>query len=74
MTETDAMEMAAYSVAKHFSISLADAYAMPLDLFFQSLEWAITVQKLQAEEMQKQAGAAKHSGEAISLDYFFPEE
>jgi hypothetical protein len=29
---------------------------------------------LQAEEMQKQAGAAKHSGEAISLDYFFPEE
>jgi len=62
------MEMWAYMVAKHYSISLTEAYSMSPDLFRQSLAWALAVEEKQAQERNRANKQSKSGKETISLD------
>lgn len=63
------MEMWAYVVAKHYSISLTEAYAMSPTLFRQSLAWALAIDEEQAKERRRSGKQAASGRETISLDY-----
>lgn len=69
---TTQVELWAYTIAKHYSISLLEVYSMPPRLFKQSLVWAMVAteeEKKQTEHSKQQAKAGDR--EMVSLDYSF---
>ena len=69
---TTQVELWAYTIAKHYSISLLEVYSMPPRLFKQSLVWAMVAteeEKKQTEYSKQQAKAGDR--EMVSLDYSF---
>lgn len=68
------MQLLAYTVAKHYGISLVDVYAMPEDIFKQSLIWAMAINEKQEKEQRRQEMMNKSgSGETVEFDYSFLE-
>jgi|TARA_R110000796_G_scaffold12101_2_gene40229 hypothetical protein len=66
------VELWAYTIAKHYGISLFEVYSMPPNLFKQSLVWAMVgteEKKKQNEHSKKQAKAGDK--EMVKLDYSF---
>tara|TARA_R110002110_G_scaffold145385_1_gene334774 strand:- start:284 stop:568 length:285 start_codon:yes stop_codon:yes gene_type:complete len=69
---TTQVELWAYTIAKHYSISLLEVYSMPSHLFKQSLVWAMVgteEQKKQTKHSKQQAKAGDR--EMVKLDYSF---
>jgi hypothetical protein len=66
------MEMKAYIVAKHYSISIKEVHEMTPQQFFQSFTWAIVGRK-EEEKANKRSNQSSKSGsrETVSLDYDF---
>jgi len=66
-------ELWAYIVAKHYGVTMQEAFMMGPDMFFCSLEWALASQKMEQEAMEN-ATKGKGGGDSVSLDYTFPED
>tara|TARA_R110000796_G_scaffold9179_1_gene31498 strand:+ start:280 stop:564 length:285 start_codon:yes stop_codon:yes gene_type:complete len=69
---TTQVELWAYTIAKHYSISLLEVYSMPPRLFKQSLVWAMVgteEQNKQNKQNKQQAKAGDR--EMVKLDYSF---
>ena len=66
------MEMKAYIVAKHYSISIKEVHEMTPQQFYQSYTWAM-VGRRQEEKANKRSNQSSKSGsrETVSLDYDF---
>ena len=52
-------EYFAYTVARHYNISLHDVYKMPLPIFKQSLKWAMAITEEKEKEEKKQEQQSK---------------
>lgn len=64
------VELWAYIIAKHFGISLLEVYAMPQDIFTQSLVWAAVMDEEKKNETQRAKQQARSNGnETVRLDY-----
>jgi len=66
------VEFWAYTIAKHYGISLLEVYSMPPHLFKQSLVWALVgsnEQKKQNKHNNQKAKAGDR--EMVGLDYSF---
>ena len=48
------MQLFAYIVAKHYGISLVEVYAMPEEIFKQSLIWAMAINEKEEKEQRRQ--------------------
>ena len=69
------LELFAYMVAKHYSVSLMEVYQMDEDVFKQSLVWAMAVEEEQEKEAERQRFIENtDSNEIITFDYSFLEE
>jgi hypothetical protein len=68
------IQLFAYTVAKHYGISLAEAYQMESSMFQQSLTWAIAANEAE-EEAQRKADMESNtdSGDIVEFDYSFIE-
>ena len=65
-------EYFAYTVARHYNISLYDVYKMPLPIFKQSLKWAMAITEEKEKEEKKQEQQSKAGDrEVVGLDYSF---
>jgi|TARA_R110000824_G_scaffold79010_2_gene199169 hypothetical protein len=66
------IQLFAYTVAKHYGISLAEAYQMESSMFQQSLAWAIAANEAE-EEAQRKADMKSNtdSGDIVEFDYSF---
>ncbi len=65
-------EYFAYTVARHYNISLHDVYKMPLPIFKQSLKWAMAIAEEKEKEEKKQEQQSKAGDrEVVGLDYSF---
>jgi hypothetical protein len=64
-------QLFAYFVAKHYSISLQEVLTMPIEIFNQSLNWAIVMEEKERAERNKELMENKTSNETITLDYSF---
>ena len=68
------MQLFAYIVAKHYGISLVEVYAMPEEIFKQSLIWAMAInEKEQKEQRRQEMLSNSESGETVEFDYSFLE-
>ena len=65
-------QLFAYTVAKHYGVSLVEVYAMPVDIFKQSLIWALAVEEEQKKAAEKQKQSST-SNETVDFDYSFLE-
>ena len=67
------LEMWAYIIAKHYSISLKEVHEMNPKQFKQSLTWAMVGQEEENKEREKQSKKSKSSSsgssETVSIDY-----
>ena len=64
-------QLFAYTVAKHYGISLTEVYAMPVDIFKQSLTWALAVEAEQKKAAEKRERQSSTSNETVDFDYSF---
>jgi len=64
-------QLFAYFVSKHYNISLWETLNMPLDIFYQSLNWAVVMQEREDQERSKESLSNATSNETITLDYSF---
>lgn len=68
------MQLFAYIVAKHYGISLVEVYAMPEEIFKQSLIWAMAINEKEEKEQRRQEMLSNsESGETVEFDYSFLE-
>ena len=68
------MQLFAYIVAKHYGISLVEVYAMPEEIFKQSLIWAMAINEKEEKEQRRQELLSNsESGETVEFDYSFLE-
>ena len=68
------MQLFAYIVAKHYGISLGEVYAMPEEIFKQSLIWAMAINEKEEKEQRRQEMLSNsESGETVEFDYSFLE-
>ena len=66
------MQLFAYLVAKHYSISLTEVYQMSAEVFKQSLVWAMAIEGEQEKAMEKQRVKSNSgSSEIVTFDYSF---
>jgi len=64
------LELWAYVIATHYSISLKEVHEMTPATFQQSLSWALAGRNQQEKQMKRQRQEAKSGGrETVSLDY-----
>ena len=69
---TTQVELWAYTIAKHYSISLLEVYSMPPHLFKQSLVWAMVSTEENNKEIERKKQQAKAGDrEVVPLDYSF---
>ena len=68
------LQLFAYTVAKHYGISLREVYMMEESMFKQSLAWAMAVEH-EREEAEKKERLRSSSGsdEVVDFDYTFLE-
>ncbi len=66
------LEMKAYIVAKHYTISIKEVHEMTPQQFYQSYTWA-TIAREEEEKANKRASQSAKNGsrETVSLDYDF---
>ena len=65
-------EMWAYTIAKHYGISLLEVYSMPPALFKQSLVWSLVATEENNKHIERRKQQAKAGDkEMVSLDYSF---
>ena len=64
------MQLFAYIVAKHYSISLQEVYNMSEEIFKQSLSWALAINEQERQEEKKQT---TESNDTVEFDYTFLE-
>ncbi len=64
------MQLFAYIVAKHYSISLHEVYNMSEPIFRQSLAWALAINEEERKEERKQN---TESNDTVEFDYTFLE-
>ena len=64
-------QLFAYFVSKHYNISIWETLNMPLDIFYQSLNWAIVMEEREQQERSKERLGNDTSNETITLDYSF---
>lgn len=64
------MQLFAYLVAKHYSISLHEVYHMSAPIFKQSLSWALAIDEEERRERKKQT---TESDDTVEFDYTFLE-
>jgi hypothetical protein len=64
------MQLFAYIVAKHYSISLQEVYNMSEEIFKQSLSWALAINEQERQEQKKQT---TESNDTVEFDYSFLE-
>ena len=65
--------MFAYTVAKHYNISLSEVYNMSEEIFKQSLVWAMAAEQEQEREERKQRVSEGESDDVVEFDYTFLE-
>tara|TARA_R100001509_G_scaffold142171_1_gene97447 strand:+ start:4084 stop:4356 length:273 start_codon:yes stop_codon:yes gene_type:complete len=65
------MQLFAYIVAKHYSISLHEVYSMSEPIFRQSLSWALAINEEDRLEQKKQK--VSESDDTVEFDYTFLE-
>ena len=66
------MQLFAYLVAKHYSISLTEVYQMSAEIFRQSLVWAMAIEGEQAKAMEKErVSSSSGSNDIVTFDYSF---
>tara|TARA_A100001201_G_C3934003_1_gene154463 strand:- start:206 stop:424 length:219 start_codon:yes stop_codon:yes gene_type:complete len=63
------LELWAYVIAKHFSISIKEVHEMNPKQFQQSLVWTMVGRKQEEKEHKKRAQSEGGSRETVSLDY-----
>tara|TARA_R100000152_G_C6745125_1_gene168775 strand:+ start:362 stop:640 length:279 start_codon:yes stop_codon:yes gene_type:complete len=66
-------QLFAYTVAKHYGVSLVEVYAMPVDIFKQSLVWALAVEDERNKEAERRQKQSSTSNETVDFDYSFLE-
>ena len=68
------LQLFAYTVAKHYGISLREVYMMEESMFKQSLAWATAIEH-EREEAEKKERLRSSSGsdEVVDFDYTFLE-
>ena len=64
------MQLFAYIVAKHYSISLQEVYNMSEEIFRQSLSWALAINEQERQEQKKQTMESDYT---VEFDYSFLE-
>jgi len=64
-------QLFAYFVSKHYGISLQEVLTMPIDTFFQSLNWAIVMEEREKAQNENRTMQSRTSNETITLDYGF---
>ena len=67
------MQLFAYIVAKHYSISLSEVYIMSEGIFKQSLSWALAMNEEERLEQKRQDVSSSTSSEVVEFDYTFLE-
>ena len=67
------IQLFAYIVAKHYSISLSEVYNMREDIFKQSLSWALAMNEEERLEQKRQDTSSSTSSEVVEFDYTFLE-
>ena len=67
------MQLFAYIVAKHYSISLSEVYNMSEGVFKQSLSWALAMNEEERLEQKRQDVSSSTSSEVVEFDYTFLE-
>ena len=66
------LELQAYIVAKHYSISIKEVHEMTPQQFYQSYTWAMVGRKEEEKANKKQSESKKGgSRETVSPDYSF---
>lgn len=64
------LELWAYAIAKHYSISIKEVHEMSPTQFEQSLVWCMVGKKQEEKEQKRQNQSSKSgSRETVSLDY-----
>tara|TARA_R100000908_G_C3749492_1_gene144286 strand:+ start:317 stop:577 length:261 start_codon:yes stop_codon:yes gene_type:complete len=64
-------QLFAYTVAKHYGLSIGEVLNMGIAEFRQSLSWAIAMQDRENKERAKQKMKNETGNETITLDYSF---
>ena len=64
-------QLFAYFVAKHYGISPQEVYDMPINMFRQSLSWALAMQDNENKEAARANMQSQTGNETITLDYGF---
>jgi len=64
-------QLFAYFVAKHYGISPQEVYEMPINMFRQSLSWALAMQDNENKEAARANMQSQTGNETITLDYGF---
>ena len=67
------MQLFAYIVAKHYSISLHEVYSMSEPIFRQSLSWALAADEEERIQHEKQQASQNASNDTVDFDYTFVE-
>jgi len=68
------LQLFAYTVAKHYGISLREVYMMEESMFKQSLAWAMAVeQEREEEEKKERLRNNSESNDTVDFDYTFLE-
>jgi len=67
------MQLFAYIVAKHYSISLSEVYIMSEGIFKQSLSWALAMNEEERLEQKRQDVSSSTGSEVVEFDYTFLE-
>jgi|TARA_R100000951_G_scaffold57432_1_gene48238 hypothetical protein len=66
------LEMQAYIVAKHYSVSIKEVQEMSPQQFYQSFTWAMVGRRQEEKAHKRDKQSAKSGGrETVSLDYDF---
>tara|TARA_R100000995_G_scaffold47674_1_gene22678 strand:+ start:1650 stop:1925 length:276 start_codon:yes stop_codon:yes gene_type:complete len=65
------MQLFAYIVAKHYSISLHEVYNMSEPIFRQSLSWALAINE--EEKLEHKRQKVSDSDDTVEFDYTFLE-
>ena len=69
----DRLQLFAYTIAKHYNISLTEVYNMSDEIFKQSLVWALVAQDQEEKAERKSKMAESASEDLVDFDYSFLE-
>ena len=67
------LQLFAYTVAKHYNISLTEVYNITPDIFKQSLVWAMVAEEEKEKEERRQRVSEGESNDVVEFDYSFLE-